>query len=75
MKNEFLLETSANSCLNVSTQQPMQRRSTLNRANLQGGVTVNLIRIPRLADNLLQKFGFIKRVDKGEITTVKDLES
>ena len=22
-----------------------------------------------------QKFGFIKRVDKGEITTVKDLES
>ena len=23
----------------------------------------------------LQKFGFIKRVDKGEITTVKDLES
>ena len=31
----------------------MQRRSTLNRANLQGGVTVNPIRIPRLADNLL----------------------
>ena len=24
---------------------------------------------------LKQKFGFIKRVDKGEITTVKDLES
>ena len=24
---------------------------------------------------MLQKFGFIKRVDKGEITTVKDLES
>ena len=26
-----------------------------------------------LSNNL--KFGFIKRVDKGEITTVKDLES
>ena len=25
--------------------------------------------------NLKQKFGFIKRVDKGWITTVKDLES
>ena len=25
--------------------------------------------------NTLQKFGFIKRVDKGWITTVKDLES
>ena len=25
--------------------------------------------------SLKQKFGFIKRVDKGEITTVKDLES
>ena len=26
-------------------------------------------------DNFMQKFGFIKRVDKGRITTVKDLES
>ena len=32
---------------------------------------------PRRNDFVLavQKFGFIKRVDKGEITTVKDLES
>ena len=28
----------------------------------------------RLWDRSKQKFGFIKRVDKGEITTVKDLE-
>ena len=32
----------------TSTQQPMQRRSN----TLQGGVTVNQIRIPWLADNL-----------------------
>ena len=29
----------------------------------------------RLTLDSRQKFGFIKRVDKGEITTVKDLES
>ena len=28
-----------------------------------------------ILENLKQKFGFIKRVDKGRITTVKDLES
>ena len=29
----------------------------------------------KLQKNLKQNFGFIKRVDKGEIITVKDLES
>ena len=32
-------------------------------------------RTSRLAFEFKQKFGFIKRVDQGRITTVKDLES
>ena len=41
-------------------------------------VHVNLSIVLKLAQkhyNILQKFGFIKGVDKGWITTVKDLES
>ena len=37
-----------------------------------GFITLTLIEVVKA--RIKQKFGFIKRVDKGEITTVKDLE-
>ena len=49
----------------------MQRNPSLYHKFLVSKETVVLRRWERSK----QKFGFIKRVDKGEITTVKDLES
>ena len=58
-----------------TTTTTPQIKNLIGRAGVKISVLHVRHALTNKSESSSQKFGFIKRVDKGEITTVKDLES